>query len=507
MIRPRTAFGGWFRMAVAAVAGASATLALPPVGAVPVLAVAVVVLVRLLDGVDGFRSAASTAFAFALAYFASGLYWVAWSFLVPGPPVAYYGPAAVLLLAVLLACFLALPVAVAAVATRPGPARAFGVAAALALGDWLRGHLLTGFPWNLFGHAWSQVPGVEQTASVVGVYGLGFATLIVCALFSMRNWRAWAGACLAVALAAAWGHWRMSAPAVGDAPQGPLLRLVQPNVPQREKWLPENREEILRGMIALGEPEGAPLPDAVIWPETAVPLVLTPDSELLAALGRRVASRDGLILGIPLRERGGQFNSVVAINREGRTVARHDKAHLVPFGEYVPLRRFLGPLKLTTGRRDFTPGPGLTTMSAGGIPPFSALVCYEVIFPGDVVGSGDSPRLAAQSHQRRLVRRDRRSAPAFRERAVAFRGDRPAAGPGGQYGDFGGGGRSRPGCWPARARATRALGHPPAPCPAASALCEVRGPAVPWRPARDGPVGGGVRPPQAIKKGLAAVTA
>ena len=391
MTRPRIAFGGWFRIVVAAVAGSLATLALPPIGAVPVLAVAVVVLVRLLDGVDGFRSALSTAFAFALAYFAAGLYWVAWSFLVPGPPVAYYGPAAVLLLAMLLACFLALPVAAAAVATRPGTARAFGVAAALALGDWLRGHLLTGFPWNLFGHAWSQVPGVEQTASVVGVYGLGFATLIVCALFSMRNWRAWAGACLAVALAAAWGHWRMSAPAVWDAPRGPLLRLVQPNVPQREKWLPENREEILRGMIALGEPEGAPLPDAVIWPETAVPLVLTPDSGLLAALGRRVASRDGLVLGVPLRERGGQFNSVVAIDREGRTVARHDKAHLVPFGEYVPLRRFLGPLKLTTGRRDFTPGPGLTTMSAGGVPPFSALVCYEVIFPGEVVGPGDRP--------------------------------------------------------------------------------------------------------------------
>lgn len=390
MIR-RTALGGWFRIVAAAVAGALATLALPPLGAVPVLAVAVVILVRLLDRVEGFRSAASTGFAFALAYFAAGLYWVAWSFLVPGPPVAYYGPAAVLLLSVLLACFLALPVAVAAVVTSPGTARAFGVAAALALGDWLRGHLLTGFPWNLFGYSWSQIPGVEQIASVVGVYGLGFATLIVCALFSMRNWRAWAGACLAVALAAAWGHWRMSAPAIRDAPEGPLLRLVQPNVPQREKWLPGNREEILRGMIALGEPEGAPLPDAVIWPETAVPSMLTPESELLRALGGRVASRDGLILGIPLRERDGRFNSIAAIDREGRTVARHDKAHLVPFGEYVPLRRFLGPLKLTTGRRDFTPGSGLTTMTMDGIPPFSALVCYEVIFPGEVVGPGDRP--------------------------------------------------------------------------------------------------------------------
>ena len=391
MIRRPAASGGWVRIAAAAAAGAFATLALPPLGAVPALAVAVVVLIRLLDGIDRFRSAFAAGFAFASAYFAVSLYWVAWSFLVPGPPVAYFGPAAVLLLSVLLACFLALPVAVAVVATRPGAARAFGVATALALGDWLRGHLLTGFPWNLFGHSWSQIPAVEQTASVAGVYGLGFGTLVVCALFSLRNWRAWAGACLAVALAAVWGHWRMSAPPVRDTAEGPLLRLVQPNVPQREKWRPGNREGILMGMIALGEPEGAPLPDAVIWPETAVPLMLSPDSGLLRSLGTRIGSRSGLILGVPLREDGRQYNSVVAIDQEGRTVARHDKAHLVPFGEYVPLRRLLGPLKLTAGRRDFTPGPGLTTMTMGGIAPFSALVCYEVIFPGEVVVPGNRP--------------------------------------------------------------------------------------------------------------------
>ena len=167
---------------------------MPPLGATPALAAGLVAFAWLLDGTARFRTAFLTAFAFAFGFFAAGLYWVAGSFFTVGGATAAGGPAAVLGLAGLLSCFLALPVALAHRLTQPGIGRALALAAALGLGDWLRGHLLTGFPWNLFGYAWLHVPAVEQAAATVGIYGIGLATLAVCLLLSVADWRAWTAA-------------------------------------------------------------------------------------------------------------------------------------------------------------------------------------------------------------------------------------------------------------------------------------------------------------------------
>ena len=380
---------GWKRFAAAAAAGASATLAMPPLGAVPALAAGLVVLAWLLDGTARFKVAFVTSFAFAFGFFAAGLYWVAGSFFVVGGVTAAGGPAAVLGLAGLLALFLAFPTALAHRLTRPGVGRALALAAALGLGDWLRGHLLTGFPWNLFGHAWLHVPAVEQTAAALGVYGVGLATLIACLLLSVRDWRAWTVAALVVAVMSAYGELRLGRALRADVASAPLLRLVQPNIPQSEKW---DREKVvihLQNMMHLASSD--PEPDVVIWPETAVARLLHSDSPLLQALGTSVQSRLGLISGAPWRENGRYYNSILAIDRDGRLQGRHDKAHLVPFGEYVPLRGLLGAVKLTVGRNDFTPGPGPSTLTLPGLPPFGALICFEVIFPGEVVASAHPP--------------------------------------------------------------------------------------------------------------------
>ena len=378
------------RLLAAAAAGIGATLAMPPLGATPALAAGLVAFAWLLDGTARFRTAFLTAFAFAFGFFAAGLYWVAGSFFTVGGATAAGGPAAVLGLAGLLSCFLALPVALAHRLTQPGVGRALALAAALGLGDWLRGHLFTGFPWNLFGHAWLHVPAIEQAAATVGIYGVGLATLAVCLLLSVADWRAWTAAAATVVAMFAYGELRLGrAPQADLAASALLLRLVQPNIPQSEKWRREKAAAHLQHLVRLGA-EG-PEPDAVIWPETAVARLLHSGSPLIEALGKSVQSHAGLISGAPWREDGRYYNSILAIDREGRLQGRHDKAHLVPFGEYVPLRGLLGVAKLTVGGKDFTAGPGPSTLTLSGLPPFGALICFEAIFPGEAVAAGARP--------------------------------------------------------------------------------------------------------------------
>ena len=377
------------RLLAAAMAGMAATLAMPPLGATPALAAGLAALAWLLDGTARFRDAFGTVFAFAFGFFAAGLYWIAGSFFVVGGATAAGGPAAVAGLAALLALFLALPAALAHRLTEPGIGRALALAAALGLGDWLRGHLLTGFPWNLFGYAWLHVPAVEQAAAVVGIYGVGLATLAVCLLLSVPDRRAWTAAALAVAALFAYGELRLGRAPQAETASGPLLRLVQPNIPQSEKWRREDAAAHLQRLVRLAS--AGPEPDAVIWPETAVARLLHSGSLLVEALGKGVGSRRGLVSGAPWREDGRYYNSILAIDREGRLQGRHDKAHLVPFGEYVPLRSLLGAAKLTFGRKDFAAGPGPSTLVLPGIPPFGALICFEAIFPDEVVAAANPP--------------------------------------------------------------------------------------------------------------------
>ena len=389
-MRPQLAgLAGWNRLLAAAAAGIGATLAMPPIGATPALAAGLVALAWLLDGAARFRTAFLTAFAFAFGFFAVGLYWIAGSFFVVGGATAAGGPAAVLGLAGLLSCFLALPAALAHRLTQPGIGRALALAAALGLGDWLRGHLLTGFPWNLFGYAWLHIPAVEQVAAAAGVYGLGLATLTVCLLLSVADRRAWTGAALVLAAMFAYGELRLGRAPQAEAAGGLLLRLVQPNIPQSEKWRRDKAAVHLQHLVRLGA--AGPEPDAVVWPETAVARLLHSESPLVEALGRSVQSRRGLISGAPWREDGRYYNSILAIDREGRAQGRHDKAHLVPFGEYVPLRGLLGAAKLTIGRKDFAAGPGPSTLILPGLPPFGALICFEAIFPGEAVAADARP--------------------------------------------------------------------------------------------------------------------
>jgi len=261
--------------------------------------------------------------------------------------------------------------------------------------EYVRGHVLTGFPWNLLGYAWSGgFPGgiaILQTASIFGIYGLSFLTVLVAALPARLG--AASGARISPALAAlaivaalaGYGAWRLSENPRQDLP-GITLRLVQPSIPEE---LVHDRAALVanfRLMLGLTQSPGFDKISAVIWPESGGPPFLDRDEDARLALAR-AAPPGGLVIsgtvrGNPPPDPLSQFwNSLAVLDAKGDILAVYDKHHLVPFGEYVPLRSVLPINKITPGTVDFTAGPGPATLTVPGLPPFSPLICYEAIFP------------------------------------------------------------------------------------------------------------------------------
>lgn len=420
---------GWPRRFAALAAGALSALALAPVHAAPILFLTLPALVILIDGavvagprgVRRLRPAAITGWWFGFGYFLAGLNWVGIAFFAEGrSALVPLMPFAVVGLAAGLALFTALGTFVARLLWSDGPTRIFALAFGLGASEWLRGHVLTGFPWNLFGQAVAFTDVTAQAASVVGVYGLTFAGIAVFAapaLFAddrgSRPWLRRLTLALVLALAAAdigWGVYRLS----GAAPVGEAViadarvRIVQPNIDQAVKWSPEKKQEALDKLATLSDrrtdPEtlGAMSFSEIVWPETALPFFLTEDPQALARIADLLSPGTILLTGAPrvepaddLAEDGRRYyNSLFVIDDTGAIRAAYDKVHLVPFGEYMPfgsLVRRLGIGELFRGIGGFSPGPRRTRIAVAGHPSFAVLICYEAIFPGEVLPEGDRP--------------------------------------------------------------------------------------------------------------------
>jgi len=180
-----------------------------------------------------------------------------------------------------------------------------------------------------------------------------------------------------------------------SGPEGPRVRIVQPNVPQAVKWLPAGRNEQMKRLLDLSRRPGFDQLAAVVWPETAVPLVISPTSTALAVMAS-AAPPGGYLLSGAARNSGrnedGVWNSLLVINNDGRIVATYDKVHLVPLGEYIPFHRQLAPVSGLVGRGSFEEGTGPATLALPGLPAVAPMICYEVIFPGAIVDSSRRPR-------------------------------------------------------------------------------------------------------------------
>jgi apolipoprotein N-acyltransferase len=387
---------GWRRGVAAAVLGALAALALPPLFLLPVLPLAFTGLLALIGSAPGLKAAAAAGFWFGCGLYGVGLYWITDAILVQAAAFWWLVPLAVPGLAAVLGLFVAVPCLLARLA-RPGLPRAAVLAGAWVLADLLRQFVLTGFPWNPLGSV-LELPGLPgdvliQPAALVGVPGLTLAVLLgACAPAAGRR-----AASTALLLAAAWityGLYRLPPPSSDPAPPALQAVLVQGDIDVREK---HDRDEAIRsfdtylGLTAQGIAQTTGPPRLVIWPETASPFLLDRDPGARAAIAAAAPGSFVLAGTVRFDAAGRPRNSLVVLDGAGPPAALYDKWHLVPFGEYQPSWARVG-VQLVEGD-GFAPGPGPRTLHVPGLPAIGPLICYEAIFPGHVVDERDRPAL------------------------------------------------------------------------------------------------------------------
>ncbi len=408
------------RALIAFLAGGASTLAMPPLDFWPALFLTFPVIVWLIDGAglgrwNGAGAAAVAGWWFGFGYFLSGLYWIGNAFLVDADIFGWLLPFAVTILPAGLAFFTAFGFALARLLWTRGPLRILTLAAALTLAEWLRGHLLTGFPWNAFGYALTGSLALAQAAALVGLWGLTFIAIAVFASPAVladdkadtaRPWLPPVVAVAVLAALAAYGAIRLAMTPTTFVP-GVKLRIMQPAIPQDQRFNHTAKTEVMRRYLALSSratnPQGQGLAGVthLIWPESAFPFFLTREADALAAIADLLPPGTVLITGAARlaepESRPGHiraYNSIYVIDHDGTIQSVYDKLHLVPFGEFLPLRSVferLGLQQLIRVPGGFLPGRRRRLMTAANAPPFVPLVCYEAIFPHAVVPPGGRP--------------------------------------------------------------------------------------------------------------------
>lgn len=399
-------------------AGAGGALGLAPFHMPIFLVVALTVFVWALDGAHlrseaghqvtgrSYRDVALTAWFFGFGYHLAGLYWIGFAFLVEAEAYAWMIPFVAVLMPGGLALFTALAAVLAARFWQAGFFRIVALAVSLAFFEWVRGHIFTGFPWNLYGYAFGFSQSLMQNAAWIGGYGLTLLVVLIFAapsVFSappLKSSRPWVWVLsLLIALVSMWGWGALRLGAASDAVVEDMrLRLVQPSVPQAEKWLPSNKRNVFDLYLELTSETGFEDVTHIIWPESAVPYILNREPLRLAEVGAMMGRDKTLLTGavrIQSDEQTGErlfFNSlhVAKVSDTGETelVSTYDKTHLVPFGEYLPAANLLeaiGLKQLAFGAGGYSSGRDLMTLDVPGAPNVVPLICYEVIFPGHVL--------------------------------------------------------------------------------------------------------------------------
>jgi len=394
----------------ALLAGAASAFAFQPAGLWPLMPLAFAALCELIVRAPTLRGALLTGWCFGVGQFAVGLNWIATAFTFQAAMPAWLGWIAVVLLSLYLAVYPALSAGLAwAFGRNRRLALVLGLAGAWAITEWLRAGIFTGFAWNPVGVTLADTP-LLGVGALIGTYGLSLLVVLIGGAFWLGARREWvpAGA-IAVALPLLWAF-----PA-SRVPDGSLqikpVRIVQPNIGQEDKWRPGFADVAARRLANLSagwNSNAGPL--LLLWPEAAItnPLederggngqafaaferrraaaLIGPDDRLLTG-GTAVFARDGVHVD-------GAANSMFLLGPGGRQIDRYDKAHLVPYGEYLPMRTLLSAIglsRLAPGDTDFAAGPGARTIELG--PSWGKVglqICYEIIFSGHVVDARDRP--------------------------------------------------------------------------------------------------------------------
>lgn len=336
-------------------------------------------------------------------YFLVALHWIVEPFLVDAPRHGWMGPFALLLLAAGLGLFWAGAFKAASVVFTSPVKRIAGFAVFLAIAELLRAYVLTGFPWAMPAHGWVNTPALALSAAI-GTHGLNLVTFMGAAVLATAAVnRSWVACLVGVSLFAAFlgiGAIMPSEP-LARAGKPAIVRMVQPNAPQDEKWDPDRSREFVQRQVAYTARPAERPPDLVVWPETAVPYLIENAREFLESLST-VAGGATVVLGIQRRglEPGWFHNSLAVLPPDGGVGEIYDKHHLVPFGEYMPLPWLMSRIGIQgiAERADggYTPGPGPVVLDLGTAGRAVPLICYEAIFPQNILGAAGRPDFLLQ---------------------------------------------------------------------------------------------------------------
>lgn len=381
------------RLAAVMALGALMALAMPPVGAFPVLLLCVPGFILFSRAAPAPGKAFQTGWAFGAGYFIAGLYWISAALFVDIAQWGWVMPLSLVVGPSVFALWYGL-VPLFAWRYRHDPiAHAVAFAAYWSIVEWLRGHLFTGFPWNLPGYAWMHVLPVMQVSAYVGIYGLTLLTLLWALLPVVWRNKALVGALTAsFTVIAVLGLLRLSNNPTRDS--GHTVRIVQANIPQDMKWSEGQEWRNLEKHMMLSE---SPEPFTfVVWPETSVYANLASNPDVAGVIASKMPAGSHAILGSlrVVEEERTFYNSVTVLDKQGSVRATYDKHHLVPFGEYIPFREKLNLTPIAAaiaGLGDFTAGKGPDTVRIGSLPAFSPLVCYEGIFPSAAAPRANRP--------------------------------------------------------------------------------------------------------------------
>lgn len=365
--------------------GALAATGQAPLGLWPLALTGFAALFLLVGQAASPRQAARWAWIFGGGYFALALSWIVEPFLVDIARHGWMAPFALALMSFGLALFWGAAGWLAG-SVRAGLARALVLALGLAVAELARTYVFTGFPWALIGHLWIGTP-VMQLAAIAGAQGLTLIAVLGVALVAAGG-RLGAGLALVIwAGCWAFGVDRLSRPAPEPEAGPPVVRLLQPNAPQHLKWRADMVPVFYERQLAYTAEDAGPRPDLIVWPETAVPVMLDRPRGVLQDISEAAGDRP-VLFGVQRRDTAGAYNSLAVIDGQGALSHVYDKHHLVPFGEYMPLQPLFARLGIAGLAAEdvygYTAGPGPQVLDLGPVGKVLPLICYEAVFPQDL---------------------------------------------------------------------------------------------------------------------------
>ncbi len=393
-----TARTGFLRSLQLFICGGLCLLLFSPFDVWPLLFVLIPFLFIVLSAAPTARRAMWDGFSFGYGFFIFGTYWIAISLTVDSDKFAWLIPFSVFGLSALFALYFVLfSYCYHKLKSLSLIRNIFIFAVLWVVIEYLRSLGIFAFPWNLIGYSVASIPFLLQAASIVGIYGLSLLTMCM-ALAPLplllqpskkysRGMLTAVTACVIILCANA----LLTSP-TPKSKKITRIRIVQPNIPQVLKWDNDHVQSIFRTLGALSQIESeAAKPDIIIWPETAVPFTLRADSEWQRYMAQWVPDSGVIITGAITEQNGGFRNALISLNRHAQRESEYAKRHLVPFGEFIPLRTVLPLEKIAPGPSDFARGTSNKALTLKNHPAFQPMICYESAFPWLAKSEGPRP--------------------------------------------------------------------------------------------------------------------